>query len=141
MGILRKDEKVRRLYMAYFDDGILDLFVGWIVFFAGLIVFVIFRSSALTQAMREMALLFASGVVAATILGGFLAIGRIHRAPRWYAYAAMTVLFAALAWGLQIGLPWVIMAIGAMISLGGTIYLARFLLNHPVLSKKERPVW
>ena len=39
MSKLRKDERLRRLYMSYIDDGILDMFVGFIALFAGLLMF------------------------------------------------------------------------------------------------------
>ncbi|MGD2050176.1 MAG: hypothetical protein PVH03_11785, partial [Chloroflexota bacterium] len=39
MGKLREDERLRRLYMSYLDDGILDIFVGCIALLAGLMFF------------------------------------------------------------------------------------------------------
>ncbi len=39
MSILRNDPKLRQAYMAYQDDGVLDVFVGWCVFLAGLLMF------------------------------------------------------------------------------------------------------
>ena len=39
MGILRNDPKLRKAYMAYQNDGVLDVFVGWCVFLAGLLMF------------------------------------------------------------------------------------------------------
>jgi hypothetical protein len=39
MSILRNDPKLRKAYMAYQDDGVLDVFIGWCVFLAGLLMF------------------------------------------------------------------------------------------------------
>ena len=36
---LQNNERLRSLYMAYVDDGILDIIVGWIIFLAGLMLF------------------------------------------------------------------------------------------------------
>ena len=81
------------------------------------------------------------GLIAAGVLAGFFLVGTAFRAPRWYAYAAVAVFAAVVAWWLSIGLPWVLMAIGAVIALTGTIYLLRFIRGHPVLPDSERPNW
>ncbi len=206
MAKLQTDERLRRLYMAYANDGLLDLFAGWIIFLAGLMLFTelfwmagiyvaaflplawtakekvtlprlrreelspavarqtatikvilvaglalssflglvvlfLFQRSAITPAARETVLFISAGVVAAAILGGFVFVGRACRAPRWYAYAALAAVFAALAWALQAGLPWVIMAVGAVMALTGAVCLVRFLRSHPVLPEEERPAW
>lgn len=39
MSILRNDPKLRKAYMAYQNDGVLDVFIGWCVFLAGLLMF------------------------------------------------------------------------------------------------------
>lgn len=39
MGKLLSDDRLRRLYMNYLNDGIADIFAGWIIFFAGLMLF------------------------------------------------------------------------------------------------------
>ena len=39
MGVLKNDQKLRKVYMSYHDDGILDVFIGWCIFLAGLMLF------------------------------------------------------------------------------------------------------
>lgn len=75
------------------------------------------------------------------MLGGFLFVGTIYHAPRWYVFATVALIFSALAWRQQIGLPWVIAATGAMMALMGVVYLVRFTRSHPVLPESERPAW
>ena len=206
MRTLQKNEKLRSIYMAYVDDGILDIFVGWIIFFAGLMLFtelfwmagvyvaifipvlwsakekitlprlrkdelrpvatqkafnsttaliislvlmailgvlvwVLLFGDQPSSALREIVFYLAVGVVGAALLGGFAAAARTYRAPRWYVYGTMVALFALLAYLLGIGLPWLLMAAGALISFTGTLYLARFLRSHSILPMSERPVF
>ena len=206
MTKLQNNKRLRSLYMAYVDDGILDIFVGWIIFFAGLMLFTemvwmagvyvaIFipvlwsakeqitlprlrkeelrpistqKSFNTTTAviislilmavlgllvvvllfggrpgsiLMDLFLIIAAGVIGLALVAGFVAAARSYRAPRWYAYGPMVVLFALLAYLTGIGLSWPLMALGAIISLMGVIYLARFLRSHSILPKSERPVW
>jgi hypothetical protein len=206
MGKLREDERLRRLYMSYLDDGILDIFVGciallaglmflsdmfwmagvyvaiflpivWsvkekvtmprlrkgdldpaaarrsslllVAFIAGLLLFVmlgllfflLFQNPDLAPETKGLLLSGAAGLIAAAVLGGFLFLGASHHAPRWYGYAAVAFIISGLAWWLQIGLPWVIVAIGSVMAVTGAVYLARFLRSHPVLPESERPAW
>lgn len=206
MGKLQSDERLRRLYMSYIDDGIVDLFVGCIallaglMFFAdmfwmagvyvaiflpivwsvkekvtmprlrkeeldpkaarrsskmllavlvglllfvmlGLLYFLLFQNPELSPESKRQLMLGAAGLIAAAVLGGFIYVGAAYHAPRWYAYAAVVMLFSGAAWGLDIGLPWVIAAIGTIIALTGAVYLARFIRSHPVLPEGERPGW
>lgn len=107
----------------------------------GLLFFLLFQNPDMAAETKRLLLFGAAGLVAATILGGFLFVGAIHHAPRWYVYAAAALIFSALAWWLHIGLPWVIVAIGLVIGVTGAIYLIRFLQSHPVLPEGERPAW
>lgn len=206
MGKLQQDERLRRLYMSYINDGILDLFVGFIallagfmffsdmfwmagvyvaiflpivwsvkekvtmprlrreeldpaaarrsstilaVFLVGLLLFamlgvlyfLLFENPDLVSDTKRLLLFGAASLIAAAVLGGFLFVGTVYHAPRWYAYAAVAALFSALAWWQQIGLPWVIAAIGTMMILTGTVYLVRFIRQHPILPEGERPAW
>lgn len=206
MGKLRQDEGLRRLYMSYIDDGILDLFVGCIALLAGLmffsdmfwmagvyvaiflpivwsvkekvtmprlrkeeldpttawrsskilaiflvglllfavlglLYFLLFHNPDLALQTRRLLLFGAAGLVAAAVLGGFLFVGTIYHAPRWYVYATVAVLVSAFAWWQQISLPWVIVTIGAVMALTGAAYLARFIRQHPILPEGERPAW
>lgn len=206
MGKLRQDERLRRLYMSYIDDGILDVFVGCIALMAGLMIFsdmiwmagvyvaiflpivwsvkekvtmprlrreeldpvaalrsskilavflvglllfavlgllyfLLFQNPELASETKRLLLFGVAGLVAAAVLGGFLFVGTVYHASRWYAYAAVAMLFSALAWWQQISLPWVIAAIGAMMALTGAAYLLRFFRSHPVLPESERPAW
>jgi hypothetical protein len=203
---LQGNERLRGLYMAYVDDGILDIFVGWIIFLAGLMLFTemfwmagvyvaIFipvlwsakeqitmprlRQEELRPShsqksfngttavilslvlmavlgvfllvllfggwpgstLMEIVLIIAAGVIGLSAIAGFVAAARTYRAPRWYAYGLMVLLFALLAYWTGAGLPWLLMALGAIISLMGVIYLARFLRSHSVLPRCQRPVW
>lgn len=206
MGKLREDERLRRLYMSYLDDGILDIFVGCIALLAGLmffgdmfwmagvyvaiflpivwsvkekvtmarvrkeeldpaaarrsskivvalivgllllvilglLFFLLFQNPDMAAVTRRLLLFGAAGVVAAAVLSGFLFVGAIHHAPRWYIYAAVAFIFSTLAWWQQISLPWVVVAIGVVIGVTGAVYLARFLRSHPVLPEGKRPAW
>lgn len=206
MAKLRQDERLRRLYMSYLDDGILDLFLGGIALLAaltlttdmvwmagvfvaaflpvvwsvkekvtmprlrqgdldpkaagrsgvlllsvtaGLVIFaflgvlflLLFNNQAIAAATERLLLVGAAGLVAAAVLIGFIVVGAIYNAPRWYVYAAIASLFGVLAWWLGITLPWVIGAIGVMIASTGVFYLVRFLRGHPVLPESERPAW
>ena len=206
MGKLQQDERLRRLYMSYINDGILDLFVGFIALLAGLmffsdmfwmagvyvaiflpivwsvkekvtmprlrreeldpaaarrsstilavflvglllfamlgvLYFLLFQNPDLASETKRLLLFGAAGLVAAAVLGGFLFVGTVYHAPRWYAYAAVAALFSALAWWQQIGLPWVIVTIGAVMALTGAVYLVRFTRSHPVLPESEWPAW
>ncbi len=206
MGKLQQDERLRRLYMSYINDGILDLFVGFIALLAGLmffsdmfwmagvyvaiflpivwsvkekvtmprlrreeldpaaarrsstilavflvglllfamlgvLYFLLFQNPDLASDTKRLLLFGAAGLVAAAVLGGFLFVGTVYHAPRWYAYATVAALFSALAWWQQIGLPWVIVTIGAMMALTGAVYLVRFIRQHPILPEGERPAW
>jgi hypothetical protein len=94
-----------------------------------------------TPSTRRLISFIMSGLIGASILGGFLLVGYFYRAPRWYAYAALALLLGALTWQLDIGLPWLIFALGALISLTGTVCLYRFLRSHPVLPEGQRPIF
>lgn len=206
MGKLRQDERLRRMYMSYIDDGILDVFVGGIALLAGLMLFsdmiwmagifvaiflplvwsvkekvtiprlrkeeldpntarrsskilalflvglllfailgllyfLLFQNPDLAMQTKGLLLFGAAGMVAAAVLGGFLFVGTIYHAPRLYAYAAVVMLFSTLAWWLGISLPWVIIAIGAIMALTGVVYMVRFTRSHPILPVGERRVW
>ena len=206
MTKLQGNERLRGHYMAYVDDGILDIFVGWIIFLAGLMLFTeMFWMAAVYVAifipvlwsakqqitmprlrkeelrpfmtqksfnattaviislilmavmgllvvvllfggrpgsiLMDLFLIIAVSVIGFSVLAGFVAAARSYRAPRWYAYGPMVVLFALLAYLTGVGLPWLLMALGAIISLLGVIYLARFLRSHSLLPKSDQPVW
>jgi hypothetical protein len=206
MAKLRQDERLRRLYMSYLDDGILDLFLGSIALLAaltlttdmvwmagvfvaaflpviwsvkekitmprlrrddldptaagrsrvfllsiavGLVLFaflgvlflLLFQNPELAAATERLLLVGAAGLIAAVVLVGFIIVGAIYSAPRWYVYAAIVLLFGILAWWLGITLPWVIGALGAVMALTGAVYLARFLRSHPILPESDRPAW
>lgn len=206
MAKLRSDESARRLYMSYIDDGVIDMFAGWTIFFAGLmmftdmvwmagasvaiflpivwsvketvtmprvrleevdraasrrtgrmligfliagllvfllglVVFLLIDNPELTTINRDVVLYGAAGLVGLTVLGLLVVVGAVHRAPRWYVYAIAVTLFASLAWVLKIGLPWLLIASGVMMIVTGTVYMIRFLRNHPVLPEEERPAW
>jgi hypothetical protein len=118
------------------------LIAGLLLFvILGLVFFLLFQNPDMAAETKRLLLLGAAGVVAAAVLGGFLFVGAIHHAPRWYGYAAVALIFSALAWWLQIGLPWVIVAIGSVMAVTGAVYLAHFLRSHPVLPEGERPAW
>lgn len=203
MGKLRKDEKLRRLYMSYVDDGILDIFAGMLALFAGLLffaemfwmagvyvaiflpvvwsmkekvtmprlrpeelnpavaqkttkllgvfvlaglfllvlgilAFLLVNPGEATPLTRNLISVVMSGLIGASILGGFLMVGYLYQAPRWYAYAALALLLGVLTWQLNIGLPWLIFALGVVITLTGTVCLYRFLRSHPVLPGAQR---
>lgn len=203
---LKDNERLRRLYLAYVDDGILDIFVGWIIFLAGLMLFtemfwmagvyvaifipvlwsakeqitlprlrkeelrplttqksfntstamilslvlvailgvlvmVLLFGGQPSSTLKQAILYAAAGVISVAFLSGFVAAARSYRAPRWYGYGAMVVVFALLLAFLGIGLPWLLMAAGAIIALAGAIYLARFLRSHTILPMSERPVF
>ena len=192
--------------MAYVDDGILDIFVGWIIFFAGLMLFtemvwmagvyvaifipvlwstkeqitmprlrkeelrpinsqksfntttgviislvlaavlgmlimVLLFGGRPSSTLKDVVFIIAAVVIGLALLAGFVAAARSYRAPRWYAYGPLVVLFALLAYLTGVGLPWLLMALGAIISLMGVIYLVRFLRSHSILPMSERPVW
>ena len=202
---LQGNERLRSHYLAYVDDGILDIFVGWIIFLAGLMVitemfwmagvyiaiFIPVSWSAKEQlalprlgkeelrptatqksfnattsviismvlvavlgtsllvllsggwpgsTLMEIVLIIAASVIGLILIAGFIVAARSYRAPRWYAYGPLVVIFALLASLTGIGLQWWLMALGAIISLMGVIYLARFLRSHSILHLSERPV-
>lgn len=204
MGVLRNDPKLRKAYMAYQNDGVLDVFVGWCVFLAGLLMFteifwmagvyvalitplflsfketitvprlgrdeldeasirnsmavqpllivgfgllallglvllLLIAGATVVEGARNTVLTIAGLIVALTVLAGFAAVGFVYQAPRWYAYVALAVALAALAWSTGLALPWVIMAVGSAIALSGSFYLFRFLLSHPLLPLGQRP--
>lgn len=206
MGILRNDPKLRKAYMAYQNDGVLDVFLGWCVFLAGLMMFTeifwmagayvaiitplflsfkesitvprldgdeltqasgpklraarpllvggftlialmglavlfVFVVASAAEGLRDIMLTIAGGVMALAVLSGFAVLGYIYNAPRWYAYGALAIVLAGLAWSTGLALPWVIMAVGAAIALTGSFYLFRFLRNHPLLPLGQRPQW
>lgn len=191
--------------MTYVDDGILDIFVGWIFFFAGLMIltdmiwlagvyvaiFVPVMWSAKEQITiprlakdellatsgqkalnsktaaivalvllgvisilavfiglgkvaatdnRQLILIGATALIGTVLLAGFVSAARNYRAPRWYVYGAVMAVFALLAYLLSIGLPWLLMALGAIVSLTGTVYLVRFIRSHAILPLVERPL-
>ena len=39
MARLQNSQKLRTLYMTYQNDGVLDVFIGWCIFLAGLMLF------------------------------------------------------------------------------------------------------
>jgi hypothetical protein len=207
MSILRNDPKLRKAYMAYHNDGVLDVFLGWCVFLAGLLMFtkifwmagvyvaivtplfLSFKESVtvprlgddeLDQASNrdkgaayplmlfggfglmaltglvvfillvvtkradvaaDTVLIIAGGIAALTVLAVFAVMGYVYNVPRWYAYGVLTVILALLAWATGLALPWVIMAIGSVIALTGSVYLFRFLRSHPLLPLGQRPEW
>ncbi len=201
---LQDNERLRSFYMAYVDDGILDIFVGWIFFFAGLMILTdmiwlagiyvalfipvmwsakehitiprlgrdellaISRQKAFNSKtaaivglvllgvisalatftglgylaasnVRQVILVVAAGLIGAVLLAGFVTAARNYQAPRWYIYGALLAFFALLAYLFSIGLPWLLMVLGAVISLTGTFYLARFIRDHAILPLVERP--
>lgn len=204
MGILRNDARLRKAYMSYQNDGVLDVFIGWCIFLAGLLMFteIFWMAGAYVALIAPMFLSFkesvtvprlgsdeldeaagrkianlsaafiagmitfallglvvlvllvgarsssgagalllpaAGGIVAVVVLGGFALLGYLFRAPRWYAYGALAVVLSALAWATGVELPWIIMAVGALIALTGSVYLFRFLRSHPSLPISQRP--
>jgi hypothetical protein len=206
MSILRNDPKLRKAYMAYQDDGVLDVFIGWCIFLAGLLMFtkifwmagayvvlvtpmfVSFKESVTvprlghdelslanerrpngarpllvgglalivllglvlfyllaganaSAGMRQMLLNVSGSVIAVFVLSGFAVMGYFTNAPRWYAYGALAVLLALLAWSTGLALPWIIMAVGSAIALTGSVYLFRFMRSHPLLPLGQRPQW
>ncbi|HSG17817.1 MAG TPA: hypothetical protein VLE70_16045 [Anaerolineae bacterium] len=206
MGRLQTDTKLRQLYMSYQNDGVLEVFIGWCIFLAGLMLFTemvwmvgvyaalfapmlwnfketvtvprlkrqeLDESAARRTTMLGAALLAALvglvvlglvllvlllgesrfapssdlmrfgavGVAAAFALGAFLVLGYVFRAPRWYAYGALAVIFFAVAHATGLAFPWSIMAIGALIALTGSVILLRFLRSHPLLPMGRRPEW
>jgi hypothetical protein len=179
--------------MSYQNDGVLEVFIGWCIFLAGLMLFTemvwmvgvyaalfapmlwnfketvtvprlkrqeLDESAARRTTMLGAALLAALvglvvlglvllvlllgesvGVAAAFALGAFLVLGYVFRAPRWYAYGALAVIFFAVAHATGLAFPWSIMAIGALIALTGSVILLRFLRSHPLLPMGRRPEW
>jgi hypothetical protein len=206
MSLLRNDPKLRKAYMAYQDDGVLDVFIGWCLFLAGLLMFtkifwmagayvalvtplfLSFKESvtvprlgheelsqvnarrpagvrpwvvgglalilllglvllyllvgaSAAEGLREVLLTVSGGVIAVFVLAGFAIMGTIYNAPRWYAYGALAIVLALLAWSTGLALPWVIMGIGSAIALTGSVYLFRFMRSHPLLPLGQRPQW
>jgi heme/copper-type cytochrome/quinol oxidase subunit 4 len=125
------------------SSKILAVFLVGLLLFAvlGLLYFLLFQNPDLASETKRLLLFGAASLIAAAVLGGFLFVGTVYHAPRWYAYAAVAELFSALAWWQQIGLPWVIATIGTMMVLTGAVYLARFIRQHPILPEGERPAW
>jgi heme/copper-type cytochrome/quinol oxidase subunit 4 len=125
------------------SSKILAVFLVGLLLFAvlGLLYFLLFQNPDLASETKRLLLFGAASLIAAAVLGGFLFVGTVYHAPRWYAYAAVAALFSALAWWQQIGLPWVIATIGTMMVLTGAVYLARFIRQHPILPEGERPAW
>jgi hypothetical protein len=205
MSILRNDPKLRKAYMAYQDDGVLDVFIGWCVFLAGLLMFTklfwmagayvvlvtpmflsfkesitvprlghdelsqvnerqpaavrplfagglalivllglvmlyLLAGASAAAGLREVLLTISGGVIAVFVLASFAVMGYMVNAPRWYAYGALAIVLALLAWSTGLALPWVIMAAGSAIALTGSVYLFRFLRSHPLLpvGRRER---
>jgi hypothetical protein len=204
MGILKNDPKLRKVYMSYHNDGVLDLFIGWCIFLAGLMLFTemvwmvgvyaaimapmlwSFKETVTVPRLRreelesltvrhngklaptlvagllaftvlglvvlvlvlgrfqtaidgELLFTIAAGVAAVAALGAFLYLGYTFRAVRWAVYGLLAVGMAALARGSGLELPWVIMAIGALMALTGSFHLLRFLRSHPLLPLGQRP--
>jgi hypothetical protein len=203
---LQGNERLRSLNMAYVDDGILDIFVGWIIFFAGLMllaemfwmagVYVAIFIPVLWSAKEQIILprlakedlrpvvtqksfnattsvilclvlmavlggltmvflfsgrsgstwmglgmIIGAAVMGGSLIAGFVAAARSYRAPRWYAYGPLVVLFGLLAFVTGISLPWWLMALGAIISSVGAFHLARFLRSHSLLPQSERALF
>jgi hypothetical protein len=206
MGTLRQNRQVRQLYMAYIDDGLMDIFIGCILLLAGLMMFtelfwmagvyvavllpVVWSAKekvTMPRLRREelsadtangmsmvlagfmiagmlvmmlglivfllltnrdqlpvgMNVIFigAAGLIAATLLAGMLLAGFAHKAPRFLAYVLIALGIGVVAWWLHIGLPWALMAFGAIVGFTGVVYLIRFLRSHPVLPEEDQPAW
>ena len=203
VGILKSDAKLRKVYMSYHNDGVLDVFIGWCVFLAGLMLFaellwmvvvyvaimapmlwsfketvtvprlrreeldlisgrrtanlapaliagllgftvlglvlVILLGGTLTARGSDLLSTIAAGIAAVSALAAFLILGYTFRAPRWYVYGALALILAALARSTGLALPWVIMAVGALMAVTGSLYLLRFLRSHPLLPLGQRP--
>jgi len=114
------------------------LVAGLFLLVLGILTFLLIKPGEATPLTRNFISVVLSGLIGASILGGFLLVGYFYQAPRWYAYAALALLLGALTWWLNIGLPWLIFALGAVISLSGAFCLYRFLRSHPVLPDAQR---
>lgn len=114
------------------------LLAGLFLLVLGTLAVFLLNPGEATPLTRRLISFVMSGLIGATILGGFLMVGYFYRAPRWYAYAALALLLGALTWQLNIGLPWLIFALGAVIALTGAVCLYRFLRSHPVLPDAQR---
>lgn len=197
-------------HTAIIDDGILDIFVGWIFFFAGLMLFTgkvwlsglfiaifipalwsarhhlprprlskhdisltvrrhfqplsqkglnsktagilsLILAGVLTalgamftisrmpaSSTRTLIQMLAIGFIGALLFAGFSAAARNYSARRWYGYIFLLAVCSLPVIVLNISLHWLLMAIGGLISLAGTIYLAKFLLNHSFQPLVER---
>ncbi len=198
------NESLRRLYMAYFNDGIWDIVLGlwivvggimmladmvyltavWVILLApivwagkrwitmprltgdelnkvrphqvnkqrgvllvgGLVLLVagtfvlstFFVDTAWAVPMRTIWLLIALGTLVAILIW----FGVRFNAPRWYGYAGLllvsALVFTMLGWA---NLPGMMIGIGSVIALGGSVVLIRFLNSHPVLPDSDRPAW
>ena len=117
------------------------LAAGLFLLVLGILVFLLIKPGEATPLTRNLLSVVLSGLIGASILGGFLLVGHFYRAPRWYAYAALAFLLGVLTWWLNIGLPWLIFALGAVITLSGAVCLWRFLRDHPVLPEGQRPIF
>jgi hypothetical protein len=114
------------------------LLAGLFLLVLGILAFFLMNPGEATPLTRNLISVVLSGLIGASILGGFLLVGYVYRAPRWYAYAALALLLGILTWWLGIGLPWLIFALGAVITLSGAVCLYRFLHSHPVLPDAQR---
>lgn len=129
--------------MARKSSMLLGVFLLAGLFLLVLVVLAVFllQPGEATPLTRNLISVVLSDLIGASILGGFLLVGYFYRAPRWYAYAALALLLGALTWQLDIGLPWLIFALGAVIALTGAVCLYRFLRSHPVLPEGQRPIF
>lgn len=200
--LLSNNESFRRMYMAYFQDGIWDIVLGlwimlggilliadmvplvavWVILLvpivwagkkritmprltkadllkvntqqvnkfygvllvgglvllvAGSFVFLTFFTDAAWAASMRAIWLFVALSVLVAILVWF---GIRFNAPRWYVYAGFVAVLAIVAnWFGWTDIPLMMVGIGLLIALGGCIVLIRFLHNHPVIPKGDRP--
>lgn len=117
------------------------LVAGVVLLLAGLMVFMTFLAESPLAPLIRSAVLILTLV---TVVGLFAWMGYRFGMARFYAYAGLVVLFAAaLAWLPEpwLNLPLMMAALGAIISLVGTVILIRFMRSHPKLPEKDRPAW
>lgn len=115
MSILRNDPKLRRAYMAYQDDGVLDVFIGWCVFLAGLLMFtkIFWMAGAYVAMVTPLFLSFKESVTVPRLGHVELSEVNARRTP-----AGRPLLVGGLALVVLLGLVLLYLLVGARASEG-----------------------
>jgi len=107
---------------------------GVVSFVLGIALFVLVRGEAGVPAALSAAHLVPA-LPAVLIAGGAILAGRAFAVPRFYAYALVLVVAAGATIALELGPAAPMLAGGVFATMGGVVFLARFLRENPVVEE------